>query len=299
MFDRWPSAAGSSAEGGRRVRAGARVGPAGQPLISIVTVAWNPGIPAIRRTLRSVRAQSYPAIEHIVIDGGSTDGTVAWLREDDDSIDYWITERDHGIYDAMNKGLMLAKGSIIGLLNCGDEYTEHCCRIVAEQISQIRSTHPIVLAGAMQRTDEARGLAFSLKSTPERLRRKLERGMPLNHPATFVTAEAYRRVGLFDPSYRLCGDYDFIYRAARCPAVAFEFVDETLAVMPMGGISERVASLWTRGREHYRIRKGFISAPRNVMNCARMLALNGAKLITKSRLSAGAMRFYYHYRHSR
>jgi hypothetical protein len=299
MFARWPAAAGTSAEGGRRARGVDRVAPAGEPLISIVTIAWNPGIPAIRRTLRSVRAQSYPAIEHIVIDGGSTDGTVEWLRENDDSIDYWITERDHGIYDAMNKGLMLARGSIIGLLNCGDEYTEHCCRIVAGQITQTRSTQPVILAGTMQRTDEARGLAFSLKSTPERLRNGIDRGMPLNHPATFVTAQAYRSVGLFDPSYRLSGDYEFIFRAARCPAVEFQFVDETLAVMPMGGISERVSSLWRRGREHYRIRKGFVSAPRNVVNCTRMLAVHGVKLIMKSRLSAGAMRCYYHTRHSR
>jgi glycosyltransferase involved in cell wall biosynthesis len=298
MFDRWP-AAGKCVEGGRRARGVQRVAPAVEPLVSIVTVAWNPGIPAIRRTLRSVQAQSYAAIEHIVIDGGSTDGTLAWLRENDDSIDYWISEPDQGIYDAMNKGLMLAKGSIIGLLNCGDEYTEHCCRIVAGQIAQARSTQPVILAGAMRRTDETRGLAFSLKSTPQRLRSRIDRGMPLNHPATFVTAQTYRSVGLFDPSYRLSGDYEFIYRAVRCPAVEFQFVDETLAVMPMGGISERVTSLWRRGREHYRIREGFMSAPRNAFNCARMLALHGAKLIMKSRLSAGAMRFYYHIRHPR
>jgi glycosyltransferase involved in cell wall biosynthesis len=299
MFERWPAVRGTDREGGRRI------GPSAQtdrrrdgPLVSVVTVARNPGA-AIRKTTQSIRAQSYANIEHIVIDGGSVDGTTDWLQANEDCIDYWISEPDSGIYAAMNKGLMLARGSIIGLLNCGDEYTPESVATVVRQIPLARCGEAIILGGAMERTEESRNLVFRLPATQERLRNRLAHGMPLNHPATFVTAEAYRVAGLFDPSFRLCGDYEFIYRAVRHGGIRFEFVAETLAVMPMGGVSERVSSLWTRAREHYRIRKGSMGQLNNLLNCGQLIAVNGAKLVAKARLSGPAMRFYYRRRHSR
>lgn len=299
VFDRWPSVAGSAKEGGRRVHSPSPSECAqDSPLISIVTIGRNPGAD-IRRTVGSVRRQSFKNIEHIVVDGDSSDGTIAWLRDNDDLIDYWMSEPDAGIYDAMNKGLMLAKGSIIGLLNCGDEYTSDCCEIVARRIPAARSHEAIILSGGMERTDERRGLSFWLPATRQRFFDRITHGMPLNHPATFVTAAAYRAVGLFDPSFRLCGDYDFIYRAFRRGGVRFEFAEEKLAIMPMGGVSERLGNLWTRAKEHYRIRSGSMGKLHNLLNCGQLIAVNGLKFAAKAHVSSAMLRFYYRGRHPR
>src|SRR5512133_3088942 len=87
-----------------------------RPLISIITVVYN-GIKTIEQTIQSVINQPYPNKEYIIIDGGSTDGTVEVIRKYKSDLAYWISERDNGIYDAMNKGIALAKGELIGILN--------------------------------------------------------------------------------------------------------------------------------------------------------------------------------------
>jgi glycosyltransferase involved in cell wall biosynthesis len=90
-----------------------------KPLISIITVVFN-GKKILEETIQSVISHTYPNIEYIVIDGGSTDGTLEIIRNYEHSIDYWLSEKDHGIYDAMNKGLNIARGQFVYHLNVGD-----------------------------------------------------------------------------------------------------------------------------------------------------------------------------------
>lgn len=106
-------------EGGFRLRASENSGSAPQPSISVVTIAYN-AVDPLRETLDSVRAQHWDAVEHIVMDGGSTDGTVELLAARDDEIALWRSERDLGIYDAMNKGLRECRGDYVLFLNSGD-----------------------------------------------------------------------------------------------------------------------------------------------------------------------------------
>src|SRR5215207_2505851 len=94
------------AEGGRRFRGQVRRGTVVNPLVSVITVVYN-GVEHIEEAIRAVASQTYPNIEHIVIDGGSTDGTLDVLYRNDDVISYWRSEKDRGIYDAMNKGVTL------------------------------------------------------------------------------------------------------------------------------------------------------------------------------------------------
>ena len=109
--------------GGRRLKGIVRDGTPDRPLVSIVTVVYN-GAATIERTIASVLGQSYPNIEYIIVDGGSTDGTLDILRAHEDRVDLWVSERDGGIYDAMNKGVALCTGEWVGLINADDWYVD-------------------------------------------------------------------------------------------------------------------------------------------------------------------------------
>ena len=100
-----------------------------QNYISIITVVLN-GEKTLERTIKSVINQSYKNFEHIVIDGGSTDGTIKILKKYSKKISYWKSEKDKGIYDAMNKGIKKSKGNIIGILNSDDYYLKNALKIV-------------------------------------------------------------------------------------------------------------------------------------------------------------------------
>mgnify|MGYP000302656355 FL=1 len=101
------------------------------PLISVVTVSYN-AIATIEQTILSVINQKYSAIEYIIIDGGSTDGTVDIIKKYEDKISYWVSERDNGIYDAMNKGIRHATGKIVGIINSDDWYEMDAFATVAD-----------------------------------------------------------------------------------------------------------------------------------------------------------------------
>ncbi len=106
-------------KGGRRERGQQRSSSPDQPLVSIVTVVFN-GAATLERTMQSVFTQSYPNIEYIIVDGGSKDGTVELLRKHEERLDLWVSERDRGIYDAMNKGVALCSGAWVALINADD-----------------------------------------------------------------------------------------------------------------------------------------------------------------------------------
>jgi len=124
---------GRIGEGGLRTRDYFKQSYPGRPLISIVTVVYN-GAKHLEQTILSVLKQSYPNVEYLIIDGGSTDGTLEIIRQYEEAIDYWISETDKGIYDAMNKGISLASGDYIVFLNADDWYERGAIESVAQNI---------------------------------------------------------------------------------------------------------------------------------------------------------------------
>jgi glycosyltransferase involved in cell wall biosynthesis len=110
-------------EGGLRTRGRFKKEHDGSPLVTVVTVVYN-GAEHLERTIRSIINQSYNNIEYIIIDGGSTDGTVDIIKKYDQTVDYWVSEPDNGIYDAMNKGVSLACGDWINFMNAGDIFSD-------------------------------------------------------------------------------------------------------------------------------------------------------------------------------
>ena len=200
---------------------------------SIITVTYN-SEQCLADTIASVNSQGFPDFEHIIIDGGSTDGTLDIIREyaDRDQRVIWISEPDNGIADAFNKGIGTASGDIIGILNSDDTYAPGTLRMVADAVA----AHPEcdVFHGNMLRYQGDIPL-FLLK--PSDMERNIWHEMPLNHPATFVTQKGYRQVGLFDTGLKIAMDYDMVLRL-YCADFSFWHIDAVLANMRYGGVSD-------------------------------------------------------------
>jgi len=200
---------------------------------SIITVTFN-SRKYLADTIKSVLAQDCPDLDYILIDGGSTDGTLEIIRlhaEADGRI-RWISGPDDGISDAFNKGLALATGDIIGIINSDDTYAPGALEAVAGAFRADPSAD--VFHGDMIRFQGDTPL-FLLK--PGRVGSNIWHEMPLNHPATFVTKRAYTRVGGFDASLRVAMDYDLILRLYKA-GCRFHYLDRVLANMRYGGASD-------------------------------------------------------------
>ncbi|MHB8056772.1 MAG: glycosyltransferase family 2 protein [Desulfuromonadaceae bacterium] len=201
---------------------------------SVITITFN-SVSSVRETICSVVSQSYPDLEYILVDGGSSDGTVEVVSEfaaKDPRIG-WISELDDGISDAFNKGIALATGDIIGIINSDDSYLPETLRLVAERAK----AHPDcdVFHGDIVRRDQAGKELFILK--PLNVETSVWREMPVNHPATFVRRRAYDKIGGFDVALRYAMDYDLVLRLYNA-GCRFCYIEEPLATMRYGGASD-------------------------------------------------------------
>lgn len=203
-----------------------------KPLISIITVVYN-GANTIERTILSVLEQAYLAIEYIIVDGGSTDGTVDIIKKYEDRITKWISEPDRGIYDAMNKGIAMASGDIIGLLNADDFYDSGAVAIVSSYYRE----GMVVYHGDM-RMQMYNGKSY-VNPAPLNLDR-IKRGMIVNHPSTFVNKEVYSSLGFFSINYRIVGDWDYMVKC-YLNGVQFVPIKHVLAVFSLGGVSSGIS----------------------------------------------------------
>lgn len=197
-------------------------------LVSIITVSYN-AAKTIEQTIRSVINQTYDSIEYIIIDGGSTDGTVDIIKKYEDQITYWVSEPDKGIYDAMNKGIAHAKGDIIGIINSDDWYELDA----VEQVVKHYKEGERVYYGGLKSYQE-NGTTFVTPATDSLSR--LKRGMVVNHPSMFVNREVYERYGAFSLDYRIAADWDFTLKVYM-KGVPFVKIDKILANFRLGGVS--------------------------------------------------------------
>ncbi|NOU47304.1 MAG: glycosyltransferase [Bacteroidales bacterium] len=197
-------------EGGKRKYGKLKFDQTEKPLISIITVVFN-GSGYLEQAILSVINQSYSNIEYIIIDGGSTDGTLDIIRKYDDKIDFWISEPDHGLYDAMNKGINHSAGSIIGLINSDDCLNPG----IAEKIAKCFSSNPEIgfTYGAVDLIRET-GLVYG-RTNPfpaTMMYGKSLKEMPFAHPSCFIAKRVYDQIGLYDLTFPLGADYDLILR---------------------------------------------------------------------------------------
>ncbi len=201
-------------------------------LVTIITVVLN-GEKTIERTIRSVLGQSYAHLEYIVLDGGSADHTVSIIRKyEHDRRLSWVSEPDQGIADAWNKGIGMASGGLIGLINADDWYEENA----VERILRHRNDTPSILCGNVR-----------LWNNPEKFNIKrsslkgLRSQMTIWHPGLFCPREIYTRIGVYDTHLKILMDYDFVIRC-YLKGVRFELVDDDIANMSFGGVSNRLIS---------------------------------------------------------
>lgn len=182
------------------------------PLVSIITPSYNQD-KYLERTIRSVLEQDYPNIEYIVIDGGSTDGSVEILEKYDDKIDYWVSKPDKGQTDAINQGFNRAKGEILAWLNSDDTY-ETCA--VSEAVTQLKAHPKVGMVYGENNFIDAEDRVIGRFNAKQASYRRLRQGaVYIPQQATFFRAELWPQVGPLDPSFYFAMDYDLWVRLAQ------------------------------------------------------------------------------------
>ena len=197
------------------------------PLISIITVAYN-AAGTIEQTIKSVVNQSYENLEYIIIDGGSTDGTLDIIKKYKDRIDFWISEPDKGIFDAMNKGIEIAKGELIGIINADDWYESDIISNIADRFKN--TDKKAVIHGLLRNLKDEQ--FYSIKGNSIRV---LKYDM-IQHPTCFIPRSVYQQFGKYDIKYKYSADYDLVLRYVES-GIQFKFIEQVIANFRIGGIS--------------------------------------------------------------
>lgn len=222
-----------------------------QPLISLITVSYN-AIRTVESAICSVAEQDYPALEYILIDGASTDGTLAVAKQYEEHFAGLVSEPDRGIYDAMNKGVKRARGEWIGMVNADDFLEPGALRKVAEFAEKYPEA--TVLHGQVRIWDEKGAERHVLTCEGQNYERRFHQ-MPAWHPATFIRRDCYERVGLYDLQYRGAADYEFLLRALE-GGEKFQPVPFILSNMRVGGFSTSEFLTSQREKRQVRLRYG-------------------------------------------
>ena len=205
-------------------------------LISVVTASFN-SFNTILDTLKSVASQSYNNVEHICIDGGSTDGTQEIIENYPSCSISLISEPDFGIYDAMNKGIQRSTGDVVGILNSDDFYLSDDLLYEVAALFKADQELEVVFGDVDFVNDDdllhpvRRYSAGNFKPWMFRF------GLMPPHPAVFVRRSAYQRVGFYKLGYIIAADFDFLIRLLLIDGAKYKTVDKTFVRMRIGGVS--------------------------------------------------------------
>ena len=226
-----------SFEGGLRTRGIGKYSLPGLPLITVITVVFN-GANTIRDTIESVLKQGYGNIEYIVVDGGSSDGTIEVLRQYDHVIDYWLSENDAGIYDAMNKGIAICSGEYVGMLNADDLFFDKnvlqdvADRFAATQVDAVFSCLNIVDKDNLKKIIRKYRVA-ELSSTMLRI------GVMPPHPTFYCKKSCFEKDSLYKTDYKIAADFEMLVRMCVKQKISWDFIDKVTVIMRSGGLSNR------------------------------------------------------------
>ncbi len=205
-----------------------------KPLVSIITIVRN-GARTLEQTIQSVISQSYGNIEYIIIDGASTDGTLEIIKKYEDKIAHWVSEPDAGISDAMNKGIKLSNGELVGILHSGDYYKKDAVEEIVKAYLVDKSIG-VLHGDLLYYKDKKESVVVSPCMNPQRIWVT----MIYNHPTCFVARRIYKDFGVFDTSLKVAMDYELLLRF-YLRNVKVHYVNKVLAGMDVEGKSSKQA----------------------------------------------------------
>lgn len=214
-------------EGGMRIKGYHKHNVPDKPLVSVIIIVLNHSA-GVEKTIQSVICQQYDNIEIIVVDGGSTDGTVDIIRQYEDVIDYWVSESDSGISEAFNKGILLSRGEWLQFLNAGDILMHE--RVMNSVAGHFTGKHYIITGQVRQGS-----IIFPKKvlSNQDRLYRRAW----ISHQASWIHRQVFETMGCYSEEFKIRMDYEFWLRALK--HFDFEFLNEVLVDYEEGGLSGR------------------------------------------------------------
>jgi glycosyltransferase len=218
--------------------------------LSLVTVSFN-SCSTLKETIASVRAQKQVDVEYIVVDGGSTDGTVALLESSGDVVTHWISEPDKGIYDAMNKGLQLATGDVVGFLHSDDQFASEF--VLSKVLNHFHNNDTDFLYGDLEyvSSNDSQRVIRYWKSGIYR-HGILARGWMPPHPTVYFRKWLADQNGGFDTAFAIAADYEWMLRVLKTPGLKIGYLPEVMVRMRTGGASNRnMKNILRKSKEDY------------------------------------------------
>ena len=245
------------------------------PKISLITACYN-SEKTIAKTINSIIIQDYSNVEHIVIDGASADSTISILNKYKNNISKIISEKDNGIYDALNKGIHLATGDIIGFLHADDFYPQK--NIITNVIKSFMSDSnlDIVLGdvafinkhGKISRYYSGENLNFDIGIMPP-------------HPSAFIKKKCYEKFGLFNTNYKIAADYDLLFRLLKMNNIKYTYSKDIVVYMKPGGKSNKnFLSTINLNKEIYKIHKSY-NSPIGILNLLQKIPIRIKEMFSK------------------
>jgi len=222
---------------------------------SIITICYNPG-EEIKASVESVLLQDYSDIEYIIVDGGSTDGTVEYVSSLNNQVSKFISEPDEGLYDALNKGIRYASGDVVGFVHADDMLA--CSTVLSSVVGTFETSGADAVYGdltyvAKDNTDRIIRYWKSGEYSPD----KLKYGWMPPHPTLYLKREVYEKAKLasgeyFDTSFKIASDYDFMMRILGKLGISAAYIPEVLIKMRVGGVSNKsLKHILRKSKEDY------------------------------------------------
>lgn len=224
------------------------------PLVSLVIATYN-NLEHTKKVIECINDQDYSNIELVVVDGGSNDGTVEYLKSLDTTNIVWISEKDKGIYDAINKGIKLSHGDIIGC--CYDFFANNKC--ISTIVNTMVETNVDAVHGDLNYIDATGKVVRKWRMGNG----SIKSGWMVAHPTLYVKRSIYDKYGLYKTDYRISADYEMMVRLFGVNNVSLAYIPHVLILMETGGTStSSLSSYWEGAKEAYRaLKENNISFP--------------------------------------
>jgi glycosyltransferase involved in cell wall biosynthesis len=215
--------------------------------VSIITVTYNSAA-TLQDTLESVKSQDYPDIEHILVDGGSKDGTVSIIRAYPHVAKY-VSEKDDGLYDAINKGIRMSTGDVVGILNSDDFFPND--KVISRMVACLKGNNADAVYGdiAFVRPSNLQRV-IRLYSARKFHPRRFAYGFMPPHPSVYIKRNFYEKYGLYKLDYEIAADYELLIRFLYNKGLKSVYHPETMVYMRTGGVSNKnIMSRYTLNKE--------------------------------------------------